>query len=73
MNELKIFENPVFGKIRTLGTTEEPLFCLVDVCKALGLQQGHVGERLDDGVVLTQSITDILGRTQFFAWRNQAL
>jgi prophage antirepressor-like protein len=42
MNELKIFENPQFGEIRTSGTSERPLFCLSDVCKALGL--GNVTE-----------------------------
>lgn len=49
MNEIKIFENPQFGKVRTAGTTDNPLFCLADVCNALGLQQGHVRERLDKG------------------------
>lgn len=49
MNELRIFENPQFGKVRTAGTTDNPLFCLADVCNALGLQQGHVRERLDKG------------------------
>lgn len=38
MKELKIFENAQFGQIR-ISVTEsgEPLFCLADVCKALGL------------------------------------
>lgn len=49
MNELRIFENPQFGKVRTAGTTDNPLFCLADVCNALGLTQGHVRERLDKG------------------------
>ena len=56
MNELRIFENPQFGKIRTAGTTDNPLFCLADVCNALGLQQGHVRERLDKGVVSTEPL-----------------
>lgn len=35
---IKIFENAQFGQIRTsLTESGEPLFCLVDVCKALGL------------------------------------
>lgn len=42
MKELKIFENPQFGEIRTSGTSDEPMFCLSDVCKALGL--GNVTE-----------------------------
>ena len=56
MNELRIFENPQFGKVRTSGTTDNPLFCLADVCNALGLQQGHVRERLDKGVVSTEPL-----------------
>lgn len=35
---IKIFENARFGQIRTSVTESgEPLFCLADVCKALGL------------------------------------
>ena len=42
MNEqIKIFENPRFGKIRTMGTPDEPLFCAADVCKALGYNNGR--------------------------------
>lgn len=35
MNDIKIFENKQFGKIRTAGTSKEPLFCAIDICKAL--------------------------------------
>lgn len=35
---IKIFENAQFGQIRTsVAENGEPLFCLADVCKALGL------------------------------------
>lgn len=37
MNELKIFENPQFGKIRAIQKDGEPWFVAVDVCKALEL------------------------------------
>jgi len=48
MNEIKIFENPAFGKIRTAGTSEEPLFCLADICRVLGLTNpSTVKSRLD--------------------------
>lgn len=63
-NEIRIFKSPLFGDIRTAGTSEEPLFCLSDVCKALDLLQGDVKRRLDDGLVSTQPIVDSLGRTQ---------
>lgn len=35
MNDIRIFESVEFGKIRTAGTSDEPLFCLTDVCKIL--------------------------------------
>lgn len=35
MTEVKIFNNPQFGEIRTAGTSDEPLFCLADVCRVL--------------------------------------
>ena len=64
-NEIKIFESPEFGRIRTVSDERgEPWFCLADVCKVLGLKQRHVRERLDDGVVSTDTISDSLGRTQ---------
>jgi prophage antirepressor-like protein len=51
-------------EIRTAGTADNPMFCLTDVCKALGLEAKHVMERLDDGVVSTDIIIDRLGRNQ---------
>lgn len=63
-NNIQIFRNEELGMVRIMGTPERPLFCLADVCKALGLKQGHVRERLEDGVVSTEPITDSLGREQ---------
>lgn len=38
MNELKIFKNNKFGEVRVAKSeNNEPLFCLADVCKILGL------------------------------------
>lgn len=49
MNDLRIFNSPIFGEIRTAGTSEEPLFCLSDVCKAIGIANArNVKERLDE-------------------------
>lgn len=59
-----IFKNPQFGEIRTAGTPSEPLFCLADVCKALGLSAKGVNQRLGDGVISNYPITDRLGREQ---------
>lgn len=49
--EVKIFENPAFGEVRTAGTSDEPLFCLTDVCKAVDLNPSQVARRLDKGVL----------------------
>ena len=71
-NEIKIFESPEFGRIRTVSDENgEPWFCLTDVCKVLGLKQRHVRERLDDGVVSTDTICDSLGRTQMANFVNE--
>lgn len=35
MSEIQIFKSEQFGDIRTAGTAEAPLFCAVDVCRAL--------------------------------------
>ncbi len=36
MNDLKIFEHPKFGKIRTIVEDGKTLFCGLDAAKALG-------------------------------------
>lgn len=36
MNDLQIFENSEFGKIRTITKDNEPMFCLADVCHSKG-------------------------------------
>ena len=48
MNELQIFNSEEFGDIRTVTINNEPMFCLSDVCKALGLTQpSKVKDRLN--------------------------
>ena len=37
MNELQTFNNEEFGEIRTAVVNNEPMFCLSDICKSLGL------------------------------------
>lgn len=37
MNQLQIFNSDEFGTIRTVLNNDVPMFCLSDVCKALGL------------------------------------
>lgn len=55
-NNIQIFNNEELGTIRIMGTPDAPLFCLGDVCKMLGLRQGHVRERLEKGVVSTEPL-----------------
>lgn len=33
MNDISIFKNESFGEVRVTGTSENPMFCLVDVCR----------------------------------------
>lgn len=47
MDEIQIFNSPIFGDIRTAGTAENPLFCLADVCRVLELQVTPTKNRLD--------------------------
>ena len=57
-NEMMIFENPEFGRIRTVKDEKgEPLFCLADVCKVLGLKQNGVVMRLEKGVISTEPLS----------------
>lgn len=49
MNELEIFKNEDFGEIRTVMKDGEPMFCLVDICRALEISNpSKVAQRLDD-------------------------
>lgn len=57
-NEMKIFESPEFGRIRTVSDERgEPWFCLADVCKVLGLKQNGVVMRLEKGVISTEPLS----------------
>ncbi len=49
MSNLRIFENPAFGRVRVLEKDGEPWFVAADVCRALGLEQvTRAMDRLDD-------------------------
>lgn len=39
MNDVKVFEKSELGSVRVVGTKEQPLFCLRDVCDVLGIAQ----------------------------------
>ena len=73
MNELQIFNNEEFGSVRTITKDNEPMFCLVDVCKALELEQvSRVKSRLKEDGVTNSKVIDRLGREQEATFINEA-
>lgn len=49
MNDIQVFNNPQFGSVRTAGTADNPMFCLADVCQAIGINNArNVKSRLDE-------------------------
>ena len=49
MSDLQIFNNSEFGEVRTAVVNDEPMFCLIDICKALEMSNPTmVAQRLDD-------------------------
>ena len=72
VSSVKIFENEQFGEIRVAGTSEEPLFCLLDVCRALDLgNTSQVKSRLADDVITNEVISDSIGRQQEMMFVNE--
>ena len=73
MNELQIFNNEEFGSVRTITKDNEPMFCLVDVCKALELEQvSRVKSRLKEDGVTNSKVIDRLGREQEATFINES-
>ena len=70
-NEMKIFESPEFGRVRTVTDEKgEPWFCLADVCKVLGLQRSAVMRRLEKGGISSHPLST-KGRRQLIAFVNE--
>ena len=59
MEAIKIFENDRFGEVRVAGTSENPLFCLVDVCRVLEIKnpRDYKSRLKPEGVVLTDGVS----------------
>ena len=70
MDEIRIFSNDVFGEIRTAGTPDAPMFCLSDVCKALGLSAKGVNQRLTKEVISNYPL-ETAGGTQQALFVNE--
>lgn len=43
--KIQVFKHPQFGEIRVTGTSDELLFCLVDICKVLELNNTSMAKR----------------------------
>ena len=73
--EIKIFENPDFGQVRTTtGENGAPFFCAVDVCRALGYGNSRDALRkhvMEDDVTKRDTI-DSLGRKQQTSFINES-
>ena len=63
MNQLtKVFEG---NEVRVVGTPDQPLFVLADVCKVLEIgNPSDVKRRLEDGVDSIEVISDSVGRSR---------
>lgn len=59
MASIEIFKNESFGEVRVAGTSEQPLFCLADICRVLEIKNvADCKSRLDQrGIVLTDTPT----------------
>lgn len=64
MASIEIFKNESFGEVRVSGTSEQPMFCLADVCRVLDLQVTPTKNRLKQGGVSLIKVIDSLGREQ---------
>ena len=72
MDNIQIFKNKAFGEVRVAGTSEEPLFCLVDICKVLELgNPSQVKTRLCGGVITNEGIPESIGRQQEMIFINE--
>ena len=67
MNDVKIFNSPMFGELRvTRNEKGELLFCLKDVCDSLGLQVGATAKRLEQQVISSINVLTNGGSQQMY-------
>lgn len=66
MEEIRIFNNPDFGDVRTIMIDGEPWFVGRDVAKALGYAkpEGAIRNNVDKDDTLTEGVIDSMGRSQ---------
>lgn len=66
MNEIVIFENPEFGKVRVISVDDRPYFCGADVAKALGYANLSRDVQRHCKYAEKRWATDSVGRQQEF-------
>lgn len=70
MGNIEVFNDERFGQIRVSGTSDDPMFCLTDICRVLGLHVGMTKQRLDPkGVSLIDTPTN--GGVQALIYVNE--
>ena len=73
MNDLRIFENKEFGKVRTSIVNDEPYFVLTDVCRILEIGNSRQAKtRLKKDGVISNDVIDSMGRTQKADFINES-
>lgn len=64
--ELQIFNNEEFGEVRAITKDDEPMFCLIDICKALEIKNAtDVAKRLDEDELTRLNLGSRAGETNF--------
>ena len=73
MDNLEVFTKDEFGTIRTVQMNGEPYFCMVDICKALDLNNiSQARTRLREDGVITNEVIDSMGRKQKANFINES-
>ena len=65
-NGIEVFESPIFGQIRMAMVDDEPMFCLIDVCRALEIKNAtDVAKRLDEDELTRLNLGGRAGESNF--------
>ncbi len=75
MADMMNFTHPGFGNIRVNNDTDgQPLFCAMDLCRALGYANGRdaVSKHVDSDDVAKCDTTDSIGRMQSLTFVNES-
>ena len=64
MDNIQVFNHPQFGEIRTAGSFDNPEFCAMDLCRALGYKNGRdaLAKHVDDPDVVKRDIGVVTGK-----------